>query len=94
MTGDCRAGGAAGPGLTRKTAAFMLRGFTESKGETTMKFVALIIAVAMTCAVAPAVAGVAPNTGASAASQSGAKIAPKKNQETQDHEEHQPENAK
>lgn len=61
-----------------------------------MKSAVLLVAMLIATPL-PAFAGIAPSTGTSAAVQSGAKVAaPKQNQESQSHENHdsQPENTK
>lgn len=60
-----------------------------------MKSIVSILALLL-ASMMPAIAGIAPSTGTSAAVQSGAKIAPKQEQGAQDHENHrtEPENAK
>lgn len=63
--------------------------------ETIMKS-AVLLAALLVASPLPAFAGVAPSTGTSAAAQSGAKVAPKQDQEAQKHENHnsQQENTK
>ena len=67
--------------MTNKNPAYILRAvFANSKTRrnTKMKITAIVMALAFVAASPVAVAGVTPNSAASAASQSGAKVAPAK----------------